>query len=95
MKVTNNGVSQTSLTPAQQTPGASPVQREGQIEGAAQDNDTYAPSAEWVRLVNLVKQEPEIRADRVREVAQRLQNGDYNSPESAANTADAILRSND
>jgi hypothetical protein len=95
MKVTSTGVSQTSLTPAQQAAGASPAARDAQPEGATQSNDGYTPSAEWLRLVDLVKQTPDVRDNRVREVAQRLQNGDYLSPEGAARTADAMLHSLD
>ena len=95
MKITNNGISQSAPTPAQQVPGTPPTARDSQVDGAAQTSDAYTPSVEWLRLVDLVKREPEIREDRVREVTQRLQNGDYFSPESAAQTADAILNSLD
>jgi anti-sigma28 factor (negative regulator of flagellin synthesis) len=95
MKITNNGVSQASVTPPQGTPGAAPTQRDDAVDGAAQEGDGYTPSAEWLRLVDLVKQEPAIREDRVLEVAQRLQNGEYMSRESAEKTADAMLNSID
>ena len=95
MKITNNGVSQTSLSPTQQTSGAAPAAREAQTDAAAEPNDAYTPSAEWLRLIEQVRQEPEIREDRVREAIQRLQSGEYFSPAAAAKTADAILNAMD
>lgn len=95
MKVTNNGVSQTTRTSSQPAADASGVARDVQVDVPAQPKDAYTPSAEWLRLVELVKQVPEIREDRIHEVSQRLQRGDYLSPDSAAKTADAMVRALD
>jgi hypothetical protein len=94
MKITNDGVSQSSVTPALQTPAAVTAQPAG-VESAAPDSDSYTPSAEFARLIGLAKQEPAVREDRVREVMLRLQSGEYLTPQGAASTADAILNSPD
>ena len=90
MKITNNGISQTSLTPAQATPDAASVGRDAPV-GSAAEGDAYTPSAEWVRLIELAKAEPEVRESRVQEVLARLQSGAYLDATSASKTADAIL----
>jgi len=94
MKIDNNGVSQTSVTPAQPTPGAVPTQP-ASVGSAASESDSYTPSAELARLIGLANQEPAVRDNRVRDVMQRLQSGEYLTPQSAAKTADAILNSLD
>ena len=53
--------------------------------------DGYVPSAELVRLTVLARQEPELRADVVREVARRVSEGRYLTTASAAQTAEAML----
>jgi cell division protein FtsN len=92
MKITNNGVSQAAVNPAQSTPGATPISRDAAPASVTSESDAYTPSTEWLRLVDLVKQQPEVRADRVREVAQNLQSGAYSSADSAERTADAMLQ---
>lgn len=54
-------------------------------------SSAYAPSAELVDLITRARLEPDVRTDRLREVAERLQQGFYGSDASAAQTADALL----
>ena len=95
MNITNDVVSQASVNGAQSTPGAASVSRDAPAAAVTPESDAYAPSTELVRLVNLVKQQPEVRADRVREVAQKWQSGAYSSSNSAEKTADAMLQCQD
>ena len=94
MKITNNGISQTSLTPLQQTADSMSVSRDASATTTA-ESDSYTPSAEWTRLLELARQEPEIREGRVAEVVARLQSGVYLDAAAAEKTADAILSSLD
>jgi hypothetical protein len=94
VKITHQGVSQSSVTKTHLA-GAAPAARESQSAEASAETDAFTPSAEWVRFAALVKQEPEIRADRVSAVLERLQNGDYFSDASAAATAEAFINSLD
>jgi hypothetical protein len=95
MNITNTGVSPASVNPAQTTPGAAPLSRDASSEGVTAESDAYTPSTEWLRLVDLVKQQPDVRADRVFDVAQKLQSGVYSSADSAEKTADAMLQNLD
>jgi anti-sigma28 factor (negative regulator of flagellin synthesis) len=95
VKITNHGVSQPCVNNAQQLAGAASSAQDTQAAETSAEADAFTPSAEWVRLVALAKQEPEIRADRVSAVLERLQNGDYFSDASAAATADALVNSLD
>lgn len=51
----------------------------------------YLPSAELRRLLQLVRDDPEVRPERLRQVAEKLAQGHYATPESASRTAEAIL----
>jgi hypothetical protein len=55
----------------------------------------YSPSAELLHLTVAAKQQPEARADLVRQVGLRLSQGHYSTPASANQTADAILNAID
>jgi hypothetical protein len=51
----------------------------------------YLPSAELLNLTQRAKAEPGIRQNRISEVAQKLAQGHYSTPQAAAKTASAIL----
>jgi hypothetical protein len=51
----------------------------------------FFPSAELSNLTQRAKAEPEIRQHRIREVAQKLAQGHYSTPQAASKTASAIL----
>jgi hypothetical protein len=57
----------------------------------AGDSDEFQPTVTLSRLLKDVREEPEVRADRVAEVAKKYESGQYDTPESAAETAAAIL----
>lgn len=91
MKITDAKVSQSSLASAQPAaPVASSADEASSVHAGA-ECDAYTPSAEWSRLIGLIQNEAEVRADRVLDVSQRLQSGAYLSPDSAEKTANAIL----
>jgi anti-sigma28 factor (negative regulator of flagellin synthesis) len=93
MNIINNNVSAPSVNSAQTTPGAGAISsRDAAPQSVTPESDAYTPSTEWTRLVALLKQQPEVRADRVREVSQKLQSGAYSTSDSAEKTADAMLQ---
>jgi hypothetical protein len=55
----------------------------------------YLPSTELSDLTNRAKSDPEVRADRIRDVAHKLHHGHYGTPLSNAKTASAILGAQD
>jgi len=67
----------------------------GATPGSQEDQSAHIPSPELQQYAALLKQEPEVRDDRLRAVAQRLQQGYYATPQSAQQTAAAILKSAD
>ena len=93
MKITNHGISQTPPTPKTEISPAVDGPRETTADSVVADSDAYSASAEFVRMLDLVKQQPEVREDRVQQVLERLQRGEYFSPQSAEETADAMIGS--
>jgi hypothetical protein len=90
MKITNLGVASTSL------PSQPQVEAAGTAGGAAAaqnnpDAKGYSPSSELLRLVELVRQLPEVREEHVQAAAQRLAQGHYHTQSSIENTAAAML----
>jgi hypothetical protein len=55
------------------------------------DSGGYSPDANFLRLVEQARSVPDVRADVVAQVATRLAAGEYDTPEAARKTADAIL----
>ena len=94
MKINTNGITNSPLAPK---PSAPPVQAAPQFptEGLPQDSSAYMPSLEWLHLLGQMKQEPDIRDDRVAVAVERLRQGYYATPESAAKTAEAKLNTAD
>lgn len=90
MKIHSTNVAQTSVPAAGQLAGAASCPGDASAEPTGA-TDAFTPSAEWLRLLAFVKQDPEIRAERVKAAAERLQNGDYFSSASAVATATAML----
>ena len=58
-----------------------------------EDPSVHSPDPEVVELIAQVSQIPEIRESVVKEVAGRLANADYLTPEAAERTAEALLES--
>ena len=95
MKITNHGISNVAMTTQPEVTASTDAPRESAAATPTSSADAYSPSQEWVRMLDLVKQQPEVRADRVQQVMARLARGDYATAESIAKTADAILSSMD
>lgn len=74
---------------------ASGSPRPASSEAAPAAGSDYAPSAQLLDLTGRVQADPEIRADRIRDVAERLRQGYYTTPENAAATADSLLAAAD
>jgi hypothetical protein len=94
MQVSNLGVNSSSVPSQSQTDAtqAASGDAESNIPTAA---NSYRPSPEWQQLINQVRQQPDVRSERVQEVAARLQQGYYQSRASVEDTAAAILKSQD
>ena len=90
MKINNLGLASTPQTPQ---PGeASAITGEqGSQAATSPEVSAYTPSAELVKLVSLVGQQPEIRSEVVQSVLQRLQQGHYQTATAAQSTAEAML----
>jgi hypothetical protein len=91
-----NNLHLTSLPSGQvaETPKADFARREAP-EPAASESGFHTPSAELTRWVGLAGQEPEIRPQEVDRASILLASGHYLTPESAFQTAAAILRAGD
>jgi len=95
MKINNHGISGASMTPKQGISAPGVGTGKDSTDAIAPESNAYSPSAEWLRMLDLVRQQPEVREDRVQEVIERLRRGEYSSPESVEKTADAMLQSAD
>jgi hypothetical protein len=91
MKITNPGVANTSLPSQQQIDGAAAAAGDPSAPSVTTAAHAYTPSSELVHLINLVRQQPEVREERVQAAAQRLQEGYYQTQASAEHTATALL----
>ena len=94
MKIDSSGTSNSPVVPRQPV---QPNQTMAKVaaEGIPQDSSGYTPSQEWVQLLDQVKEQPEVREDRVSSVVERLRQGYYSKPEIAMQTAEAMLNSAD
>lgn len=54
----------------------------------------FTPTADLTRLLELVKQIPDIRADVIQQVLAKAEAGELTSPQAALDTAAAVLDSN-
>jgi hypothetical protein len=91
MKITNHGVTNPLVGPKPKVEDAAVVPGDAAAQGLAATDEGYTPSAELRQLLDLVAQEPEVRADRIQQVQQRLAQGHYETPVSTEETAAAIL----
>ena len=91
MKIGNVGVTSTPLTSQPQTDGIAGAGEQTSPPGVSTATTAYTPSTELTKLVALVRQEPEVRSDRVLAATQRLQQGDYHTSAAADQTAAAML----
>jgi hypothetical protein len=71
------------------------VRQAGESTGSLEGQSEHIPSPELQQYAALLQQEPEIRSDRLQAVAERLQQGYYSTPQSARQTAAAILKAVD
>lgn len=90
MKITNDGISSTPLTPSPAVPPAPAGAKE--TDAVPRDARIYTPSAEWLQLLAQLKEQPEVREDRIQDVLLRLNQGYYDLPGVDERTAEAMLR---
>jgi hypothetical protein len=95
MEITNRGVSNAPLTPQTPIEAATPVSSDSAAPSVAQPTSVYTPSPELVRLLDQVRAQPAVRADRVQAALERLQQGYYHTPTSIGQTAEAMTNCND
>jgi hypothetical protein len=87
MQINTNGVSN---SPVASKPSALPTQTAPQPPaGALQGSNAYMPSAEWLQLLAQVRQEPDVRNDRVAAARERLRQGYYATTVAALQAAEA------
>jgi hypothetical protein len=86
--LTNRTVGQ----PDEAAAAAEAARRPGAPGQPVSDASVHVPSPELLELVARVRQAPEVRAEVLQRVKQRLSGGYYLTPDAAAQTADAILR---
>ena len=91
MKITNNSIANASLPPNKPVADAVGPAVAAEAPAKQKSGSGYYPSPESIRYRQLVGQQPEIRDQRVQEASDRLNRGFYDTPESIAKTADAIL----
>ena len=91
MKVTNTNLSQVSINPATVTPTGPSSQRVGQVDAAA-EGSAFVASPEYLRLLELLHDLPDIREDSVLEALHALQSGKLLTTENSHLTAEAMMR---
>ena len=91
MEITNRGVNNAPLTPQAPIEPAVSGASETAAPKTAPKPSTYTPSAELVRLLDQVRAQPAIRADRVQAAVERLQQGYYHTASTIAQTAAAMV----
>ncbi len=85
-----------SLTGGASSPGpASSLKGSGATAPSSEDVGGPSAPSEFQALLDQARAVPTDRADRVREVKDRLASGYYHTPDAAARTADAILKANE
>ncbi len=90
MRVEPSGVQPQPTRPANSSPVRS-ADKAGDGAPAAAAAGGFEPTGELARLISIASNAPEVRADLVANVAQRLAAGEFDSPEAAAATARAML----
>jgi hypothetical protein len=70
---------------------AAAAANESAAQSTASPETAYVPSSELVQLTTLAQAQPDVRPDVLLRVGLSLTQGDYATPDSAAQTADAIL----
>jgi hypothetical protein len=93
MKISNVGVS--STPPAQQPVDSTAAANQQAAPPSVAAASSYTPSPQLMKLVDLVRQESDVRPDLVLAATQRLQQGDYGTSAAADQTAAAMLDSLD
>jgi hypothetical protein len=95
MIINNRPVANTVLPTGPQVDETAAVAGDQTTQSASTPALGYTPSPEFVKLSQLVRQQPAVREDRVQMARQRLADGYYNSPGAAAKTASAMVNSLD
>jgi hypothetical protein len=95
MEITNRGVNSSPLTPKTPVEAATPAPGAPPAPSSAAPSSTYTPSPEFARLLDQVRAQPGVRADRVQAASERLQQGYYDTPTSIAQTAEAMAQCGD
>lgn len=91
MRIDPQAVSSLKTSP----PGGEPASAQKPSGSPLPDAEasTHVSSPERQRLLHSVQQVPDVRADRVRQAAERVAGGYYNTPQAIEKTAAAILKS--
>lgn len=83
----------TPLPPAKAsaTSAAKPAASGTDSTVAASDSNSFTPTSELTALLAAVRQSPEVRTDIIESVAAKLESGEIDTPEAAADAARTLL----
>jgi hypothetical protein len=85
----------TPVTTAQTAGTAKVAPRDADTAAAAAAADTgFSPTGDLSRLLQMVKQIPDVRGEVIMDVLNRASSGDLTSPQAALDTASAVADSN-
>jgi Anti-sigma-28 factor, FlgM len=71
---------------------SSGVRGSGEGNSGLEEASSYTSAPELVHLLELVQQTPDVRQELLRQIAERIANGEYLTSQSAAETAEALLK---
>jgi hypothetical protein len=91
MRVDPSGNIPVPQTPAKAAPREAGKAAESAGSSSTPDLEAFAPTGELAKLLEAVKQTPEVRTDVIESVAARLAAGEFNTPEAAGDAARALL----
>lgn len=93
MQVNNNYISNPNIGKSGQMPNTNEAARRAEAVAPSSllESSTHTPSPELMQFLSIARQTPQVRQKVLQQVAQRLADGDYLTPEAAEKTADAIL----
>ncbi len=94
MKIDPSGISSSPLIPKQPVQPNSTAGK-ATTDSRLQDYHGYTPSPELTKLIEQVKEQPDVRETHIQSVMERLKQGYYSRPEVAMKTAEAMLNSLD
>ena len=82
---------QTNLDAVQNATASRSNARSSEAAAGTTESTAFKPTSDYLRMLQAVRELPEVRSDIVDEVSTRLQAGEIDSPQAAADAAQNIL----